>query len=671
MCGICGVVALSDPVEPEAIRQRVEAMLLAMAHRGPDDAGFVTTESAVLGVTRLAIRGLADANQPIVDRGSGVIAICNGEIDNHRQLRRWLAERGRPVERETDTAVIPGLYLELGERFVERLVGAFAVAVWDPRQGRLILARDRAGERPVFFTRHRQKIIFATELAALVAKRRLPVNLDRRALKQYLQFGIFPAPSTPFAEIQKVAPGEVIQFDESGVHGRRYWQRSVAGKAHASPSLDAFDKIFRAAVARQTDVEVDFGVFLSGGIDSSLVSAVARSLYPQRSLKAFTLRFQEQSFDEGEFAESMARDLKMDLVTVWVKPEDVRDGLKSLLGLVGEPLADPAWVPAALLARRAAEDVKMALVGEGADELFGGYPTYLGAGLADKVGRLPGWLRRLIRRAVEALPPTDKKVTVSFLLKRFVSGMDLDGLARHQSWISNIPAPLLQRLTGESFESAPPKNEDGCLLDQLQQWDLENTLAEGLLTKADRSSMSSSLELRAPFLDQAVMEFSQSLLPNDRVRRFETKVFLKNYALRYLPGSIVHRRKRGLSVPVAAWLRGPLRAWAEANLAGGQLERVGIRTAAAQDLLAEHLSGRADHGRALWALIVLSEWLDWITAGTACSDQSRPDCRPTGEAPADADDSKAFHFAANHHEAQPSFRKLRLLRWATSANAIN
>ncbi len=307
-----------------------------------------------------------------------------------------------------------------------------------------------------------------------------------------------------------MAPGEVIQFDESGVHGRRYWQRSVAGKAHASPSLDAFDKIFRAAVARQTDVEVDFGVFLSGGIDSSLVSAVARSLYPQRSLKAFTLRFQEQSFDEGEFAESMARDLKMDLVTVWVKPEDVRDGLKSLLGLVGEPLADPAWVPAALLARRAAEDVKMALVGEGADELFGGYPTYLGAGLADKVGRLPGWLRRLIRRAVEALPPTDKKVTVSFLLKRFVSGMDLDGLARHQSWISNIPAPLLQRLTGDRFESAPPKMRTVACWINCNNGIWKTRLAEGLLTKADRSSMSSSLELRAPFLDQAVMEFSQS-----------------------------------------------------------------------------------------------------------------------------------------------------------------
>ena len=670
MCGICGVVALSHLVEPEAVRrrQRVEAMLQAMSHRGPDDVGLVATESAVLGVTRLAIRGLADANQPIVDHGSGVVAICNGEIDNHRQLRQWLAERGRPVERETDVAVIPGFYLELGEKFVERLVGAFAIAVWDPRQGRLILARDRAGERPLFFTKHNEEIIFATELAALVAKQRLPVKLDRRALKKYLQFGIFPAPSTPFAEIQKVAPGELIQIDESGVHRRRYWQRNVnvarnvAGRAPSPPSLDAFDKIFRAAVARQTDVEVDFGMFLSGGLDSSLISAVARSLHPQRALKAYTVRFQEESFDEGTFAESVAKELKMELVTVWVKPEDMRDGLKSLIGLVGEPLADPAWVPAARLARRAAEDIKMALVGEGADELFGGYPTYTGAGLAAKIGQLPGWVRQLIRRAVEALPPTDKKVTLSFLLKRFVAGMDLDGLARHQSWISNITPPLLQRLTGESIESEPPKNEDGCLLDQLQQWDLENTLAEGLLTKADRSSMSSSLELRAPFLDEAVMEFSRSLPPKDRVRRLETKVFLKAYALRYLPGSIVHRRKRGLSVPVAAWLRGPLRAWAETNLASGQLERVGIRTIAAQDLLAEHLSGRANHARALWALMVLSEWLDWVTACTADGGHGKPDRRPIVKAPADLENSKAFHFATSHYRAQPSFAKSRLLQ---------
>lgn len=619
MCGICGSVALSTLMEPEATRQRVEAMLLSMAHRGPDDAGFITTQSSVMGVTRLAIRGLVDVNQPMVDHDSGVTAICNGEIDNHRELRQWLAERGRPVQRETDVAVIPGLYLELGDKFVERLVGAFAIALWDPRRPCLILARDRAGERPLFFTKHHNEVVFATELAALVSHHRLPVEPDQTALKKYLQFGIFPAPKTPFGEIQKVAPSELIQFDESGVHRRTYWRWRAAEKKTSPPSLDQFDQIFRAAVGQQTDVEVDFGVFLSGGVDSSLVSAVARSLHPQRPLKAFTLRFQEESFDEGNFAEVVAQQLKMDLTTVWVRPENVRDGLKSLVRLVGEPLADPAWIPAALLSRCAAQDVKVALVGEGADELFGGYPTYIGAGLASQLARLPGWLRRIIRRATEALPPSDKKMTISFLLKRFVAGMELDGLARHQFWISNIAPPLLQRLTGEPVEFSANELEGDCLLDRLQQWDLENTLAEGLLTKADRSSMSSSLELRAPFLDESVMEFAQSLPPEDRVKRFQTKVFLKNYALRYLPRNIVLRRKRGLSVPISVWLRGPLHDWAAATLGNGHLDGVGIRTTVALKLFAEHVSGRADHARALWTLIVLSEWLDWVNSETAGS----------------------------------------------------
>ncbi len=624
MCGICGGVALATLREPEATRRRVEAMLKSLAHRGPDDVGFVATDSAVMGVTRLAIRGLVDANQPMVDNDSGVVAICNGEIDNHHELRQWLAERGRPVRRETDVAVLPGLYLELGEKFVERLVGAFAIAVWDPRRRCLILARDRAGERPLFFTKHQDEIIFATELVALASQHRLPVNLDQPALKKYLQLGIFPAPATPFGEIQKLAPGQVIRLDESGIHRRNYWRWCVAGKTEARPSLDRFDQAFRAAVARQTDVEVDFGVFLSGGVDSSLVSAVVRSLHPQRKLKAYTLRFQEASFDEGNFAEAVAKPLKMDLVTVWVKPEDVRDGLKTLVRLVGEPLADPAWIPAALLARRAAHDVKLALVGEGADELFGGYPTYLGAGLATRLARLPGWLRSIIRRATEALPPTEKKVTLSFLLKRFVSGLEMDGLARHQCWVSNIAPPLLQRLTGESAQFAPDETGGDCLLDRLQQWDLENTLAEGLLTKADRSSMSSALELRAPFLDEAVMEFAQSLSQEDRVKGFHTKVFLKRYALRYLPKSIVLRRKRGLSVPIGTWLRGPLHDWAATTLGNGQLDRVGIRTTVAQELFAEHVSGRTDHARALWTLIVLSEWLAWVEQETTVGGPVQP-----------------------------------------------
>ena len=619
MCGICGNVAFSSLTAPEAARLRVKAMLRSLSHRGPDAVGRADTELAVLGATRLAIRGLdEDVNQPMVDEENRIIAVCNGEIDNHHELRRWLAERGRPVHRETDVAVIPGLYLELGEAFVSKLIGAFAIAVWDARNRRLILARDRAGERPLFFATRKGEVIFATEIAALVAHSRLPVSLDQKALRKYLQFGIFPAPDTPFGEIRKVAPGELIQFNMGGVHRKFYWRWQITETAKSPPSLDAFDQTFRAAIARQSDVDVDFGVFLSGGIDSSLVSAVVRSLHPKRPLKAYTLRFEEASFDEGNFAEAVASRLKMELVTVWVQPDDVRDGLKSLVHLVGEPLADPAWIPAALLARRAAQDVKMALVGEGADELFGGYPTYIGADMAERFIRLPAWLKSVIRRAVEALPPSEKKVTISFLLKRFVQGADLNGMARHRLWVSNIPPALLRRLGVAPMDLEGRGRGAGHLLDRVQRWDLETPLAEGLLTKADRASMSSALELRAPFLDEAVMEFAKSLPVEDRVRGFKTKVFLKRYARRYLPADIVNRRKRGLSVPIGRWLRGPLKEWAAASLEIGRLERVGIHTSAAMDLFSEHCQRKADHARALWTLLVLSEWLDWVVTETDC-----------------------------------------------------
>ena len=629
MCGICGTVSFAGGPGPEALRARVEAMLRALSHRGPDETGRVATSNAVLGATRLAIRGLSDGSQPRVDAASGLVTVCNGEIDNHRELRAWLAERGRPVLGQTDVAVIPGLYLELGEAFVSRLVGAFAIAVWDPQSGRLLLARDRAGERPLFFATRKAEVIFATEIAAVVSQSRLPVKLDRAALGTYLQFGIFKSPSTPFTEIQKVAPGEVVILGAEVARRSRYWRWQNAETPKRPPSLEAFDRTFRAAVARQSDVDVDFGIFLSGGVDSSLVAAVARALYTDRALKAYTLRFDEDSYDEGRFAEMVAHQLKLDLVPVWVRPEDIRAELKTLVGRVGEPLADPAWLPAAVLARRAARDIRLALVGEGADELFGGYPTYIGAGLAERFQQLPGWIRRAVERVVAALPHSEKKVTASFLLKRFIAGSELKGIARHQQWVSNIGPALLARLGIVPAPVSPAGEETAELLDQVQRWDLEASLAEGLLTKADRSSMSSALELRAPFLDQTVMEFAQSLPLPQRVRGFQTKVFLKRYALAYLPDRIVHRRKRGLSVPIGKWLRGPLYDWAFCSLAGGQLEQAGISTAATMSLLREHCQRQADHARALWTLLVLSEWLDWVGRQTESSEPAPPNRHPS------------------------------------------
>jgi asparagine synthase (glutamine-hydrolysing) len=631
MCGICGNVVFSSLTSPEAAHLRVEAMLRSLSHRGPDATQQVDTDLAVLGTTRLAIRGLNDqVHQPFEDAENGVIVACNGEIDNHRELGRWLAERGRSVQQETDVAVIPSLYLELGEGFARRLVGAFAIAVWDSRCRRLTLVRDRAGERPLFYAMDRNEILFATEIAALVAHGRLKVTLDQEALRKYLQFGIFPSPDTPFREIRKVGPGELIQFDTNGVHRKSYWRWQIRETVKQPPSFDTFDQIFRTAIGRQTDVDVDFGVFLSGGIDSSLVSAVVRSLHPNRLLKAYTLRFEEESFDEGYFAASVTKQLKMELVTVRVKPDDVRDVLRSLIRMVGEPLADPAWIPTTLLAQRAAQETKMALVGEGADELFGGYPTYIGAGAAERFVRLPSWLRCAIRRVVAALPPSEKKVTISFLLKRFVEGAGWNDMARHRLWVSNITPALLRRLGVAPIDLEDHDADDGDLLDRAQRWDLETLLAEGLLTKADRASMSSALELRAPFLDKDVMEFAKSLRVEDRVRGFKTKVFLKRYARRYLPDYIVNRRKRGLSVPIGSWLRGPLKEWATDTLENGRLEQIGIHTPAAVELLSEHCQRKADHARAIWTLLVLGEWLDWVATDTDCAKTSGVDNRILG-----------------------------------------
>ena len=612
VCGICGVIGGAvhapdaDGQTESSAERRAATMLAALAHRGPDDAGTRASEGAVLGATRLAIRGVHQGRQPLVDRESGVVAVCNGEIDNHRELRAWLEGRGVTIDQATDVAVIPGLYRELGEAFVERLIGVFALAVWDPARRLLLLARDRAGEKPLFFTSTDDEVVFASEVAALRAGCPRGFAIDRAAIAQYLRFGCFLAPTSPLSGVAKVGPGERVVFVDGSVRRERYWR--WRGAPRARPSVDELDEVFRRAVERQSDVEARCGVFLSGGLDSSLVTAVLRAVRPEAPLDLYTLRFDEPSYDEGGFADSAARAVGLSTHAVWVRAEALPRWLSELVGNSGEPLADPAWLPAAMLAQRAAEDVRVVLVGEGGDELFGGYPTYLGSRLAARYARWPAALRRGIAAAVHALPPSDRKVTLGFLLKRFVDGAALPAGERHLLWTSNLPPALLAELGA----GAPPlRSPDAALadLDAAQLHDLETTLAEGLLTKADRASMNFALELRAPFLDRDVMELAAGLAPEDRVSGFTTKAFLKRYAERYLPRSIVYRRKRGLSVPLARWLRGPLRDWARGRLDSPRLAEVGIERAAALALFDRHVERRADLARALWTLLVLAEWL--------------------------------------------------------------
>ena len=611
MCGVCGIVPLGPLHVSERAQSRVAGMMKALAHRGPDDSGLASSDTAVLGATRLAIRGLASGKQPIIHSKTGVVAVCNGEIDNHRELRHWLQERGHTIEAETDVAVIPELYLELGENFVERLQGVFAIALWDPHRMRLLLARDRAGERPLFFQIGASIVRFATEVAALASDDNGELTISHSAIAEYLQHGCLIAPTSPFTQIQKVAPGEIISITIDEIRRRRYWRWNISSEPKKKPDALRFDEVFRDAVRRQIDIDVPFGVFLSGGLDSSLVAAVARSLRPDAQLNAYSLRFRESSFDEGNFAEDVAEKLGLNPISVWVDAEAFPATVRDLLARGGEPLADPAWIPTALLAQRAAKDVKLALAGEGGDEVFGGYPTYLAAKVGAGYARLPAWCRTVLQKVIEHLPESDRKMTLPFLLKKFVAGTETDGIARHLFWKANASAATLARLGVESHFLNLTDIKRDSLLDALQQIDLETTLAEGLLTKADRAGMASALEIRAPFLDQHVLEFAATLPENERVRGITTKSFLKNYALKYLPRGIVHRRKRGLSVPLKQWLRGPLYQWAQELLASDLLGRAGIQKRAALELLEEHCAGRADHARLIWALLVLAEWLRW------------------------------------------------------------
>ena len=611
MCGLSGVLNLgavdSSPAEDAA---QVRRMLGAMRHRGPNGDAFLSRGPIAMAANRLAIRGVDQLQPPLLEHPAGIIVACNGQIDNHRELRVSLARSGHEITLSTDIAVIAPLYLEHGPDFLDKLRGVFALALWDARSQRLILARDRAGERHLYYHVAGGRITFASELAALLNSPDVPARADAQYLSRFLYSGYSPAPGSPVAGVRKLCPGEIVVADSSGVRTRRYWNFSW-NKAAPSPTPERFDPVFRDAIFRQSDVDVDYGVLLSGGLDSALITAVLRQVRPGKSVPAYCVRFAESSFDEGKQAQRVAQELGCRFVPVTVSAEEFPSRLRDLITCTGELIADPAWIPMSSIAERASADVRTVLGGEGADELFGGYPTYMGARLAVGYSRLPRMIRTILRRFVETLPASDKKIAVSFLLKRFVQGEGQHGMERHRSWTASISGAWLNRL-GINSPPAEFGQDPEELLDAVQRFDFMHSLPEALLAKADRGGMLHGVEVRAPFLDREVIEFATALSVDDRVRGLTTKPFLKRYAERYLPRRVVTRRKRGLSVPLSSWFRGPLHEWVRSRLAGTELANAGIDTNAALAMLVEHQQHREDHARAIWTLVVLSEWLAWM-----------------------------------------------------------
>ncbi len=650
MCGIYGVVSpagapLRDP-------QALERMGRTLRHRGPDGCGNLTLPHASLGVNRLRIVDLGPrADQPFADAASCVWVAVNGEIYNAPELRRQFADY--PFRSRSDAETVLPLYLARGPQGIAELDGMFAIAIWDERSRTLVLARDRAGEKPLFYAACKGEVRFGSEIEALLEHPDVGRSLDLTALGDFLKLGYPLEPRTLFAQVRKVEAGTIAVFHAAGQETIRYWDPATlgmqSGEVGMGKSTDGRSTphspfpippsgvaaaeqelawLLESAVTKQLAADVPVGVFTSGGLDSSLITAIAARATPA-PLQTFTVRFAEGSYDEGDHARRLARLLGTRHTDVTADYAALARALEVVSGLA-EPITDPAILPTFLLAEAARERVGAVLTGEGADELFGGYPTYLGHKLALPFGRLPRAVRRVARLLVEKLPSSPAKVPVEALLKRFVAEAEKPWVERHTAWFgTGLPGDVLldsgngredgwtdgwMALSRTQPSAHPLASLSTDVLGQAMLLDYQTYLRDNLLPKVDRATMLVALEARAPYLDRDLATFALRLPSNYKVRRLTTKWILKRVAARQLPKVFVRRRKRGLSVPLGNWMNGALRPEVDRLLAPERLRRQGLLNAQRVDqLLREHRAGRFGHARGIWTLFVLERWLErWM-----------------------------------------------------------
>jgi asparagine synthase (glutamine-hydrolysing) len=619
MCGICGVAAgSSGGPDPSALA----AMSATLVHRGPDDEGQLVAPPAALAARRLSIIDLAGGHQPITNEDGQVAVVQNGEIYNHEELRRDLAAAGHRFRTRCDTEVIVHLFEEVGDAFAERLRGMFAAAVWDARSNRLVIARDRFGIKPLFYwPTPGGGIAFASELKALMALPDFPGGIDMRALESLLAFNSIPGPLTIFEGVRKLQAGHLLSWEPAtGVRIRPYARTAPAQvedlrrEPAASLAVELRERL-RDSVRAHLVSDVPVGVLLSGGIDSATLAALAAEESGER-VRTFSIGFRERSFDELERARLVARRYNTDHHELVVEPS-VADVLTRLAEVFDEPLADSSALPTYLVAELASRHVKVALSGEGGDELFGGYYTYVADSIAPWAGRPAAALRPLIDR----LPSSSARVSFDYKAKRFARGGALPPLERHHAWKEIFSADLRAELRVapvpagfdplDVYRARYATTAGAETLARLQDVDRDIYLVDDLLVKTDRASMAHSLEVRVPFLDTAVTELALSVPSREHLRGVQKKRLLRRAVAPLLPRAIVHGRKRGFSIPAAAWLRGELQPFARDVLAPDAVRRQGLfRPEVVERLLSEHASGRADHSRQLWCLMTLGLWLD-------------------------------------------------------------
>jgi asparagine synthase (glutamine-hydrolysing) len=595
-------------------------MNATLVHRGPDDEGLFHRGPVALAARRLSIIDLAHGHQPIASEDGSVVVVQNGEIYNYRELKRELESAGHRFATDCDTEVLVHLFEEHGEGFAERLRGMFAIALWDDRERRLLLARDRFGIKPLYYRHAGGTLSFASELKAMLEQPGLSREIDPRAMSAYLAFNSIPAPLTIFAEVRKLPPGHLLSWRDGAVEQRRYARpRPVeAGRVRREPAGELAGELRRVladSIRAHLVADVPVGVLLSGGVDSGGLAALAAAESPE-PIKTFSIGFEEAGFDELSRARLVAERYGTDHHELVLRPDAV-ELLPKLVESFDEPFGDSSALPTYLVSELAAGEVKVALSGEGGDELFGGYYTYVADLLAPRAGRLAA----LASPLVERLPSRTGRVGFDYKAKRFArAAADPDPLMRHLGWKEIFSAAKRRELLGEEDPGWDPfdlyreryaETAGAEPLARMQDVDLGIYLADDLLVKTDRLSMAHSLELRVPFLDARVAEFALALPTSLKVRGPAKKRLLRRALAPLLPREIVHGRKQGFSVPVAAWLRGPLQPFAREVLSPASLERQGcLDPVTVTSLLDRHCAGREDLSRQLWGLMALTLWLD-------------------------------------------------------------
>ena len=586
-------------------------MSSTIVHRGPDSDGAYVEGPVGLAARRLAIIDLVTGDQPLANENGRITVVQNGEIYNYRELRLELERAGHRFSTSGDTEVLAHLYEERGDHFAERLRGMFAIALWDSEQGRLLLARDRYGIKPLYYRETDSELAFASELRALP---RGEIDLD--ALEAFLAFNSVPAPLTILREVRKLPPGHVLVWENGRSELTRYARPAPATAAEVRDDEEAelveeLRARLRDSVHAHLVSDVPVGVLLSGGIDSATLAALAAE-ETSEPLRTFSIGFEERSFDELGDARLVAQRYGTRHRELVLRP-DAALLLPALADAFDEPFADSSALPTYLVSQLAADHVKVALSGEGGDELFGGYYTYA----ADLLSQRTGWIAPLVRPLVERLPSSSARASFDYRAKRFVRAARLPPLERHHGWKEIFSRDARAELTGRRDDFDPvdllrarfAETEGAELLARLQDVDLGTYLVDDLLVKTDRASMAHSLEARVPFLDPVVTNFALGLPTRHKVRGLRKKVLLRKAAAPLVPAELLRRRKRGFSIPAAAWLRGELEPFARETLSAEALRRQGFfQPEAVSRLIDDHVAGREDLSRQLWGLLTFTLW---------------------------------------------------------------